>query len=73
MDAMCIKNCGREKCIQSCVASPIEKRLLVRIRRREEVSIETNLEEIWCSGLYWIQLVQDGVRYRVYVIIVVNI
>jgi hypothetical protein len=43
---MCIKGRGGEKCIQTCVGSPIEKRLLVRFRRREEISIEMNLEEM---------------------------
>jgi hypothetical protein len=49
------------------------KRPLGRPRRRWEDNIKTDLKEVECGGVDWIELVQDGVRWRALVNAVMNL
>ena len=46
------------------VGKPEGKRLLGRPRRRWEDIIKSNLWEVWCGGMDWIDLAQDRDRWR---------
>jgi hypothetical protein len=55
------------------VGKPEERRPLGRPKRRCEDNIKMGLQEVGCEGMDWIELAQDGVRWRVLVNAVMNL
>jgi len=56
---------GEERCVyRVLVGKPEGKRLLGRPRRRWEDNIKTDLQEVGCGGMDWIELAQDRDRWR---------
>jgi len=55
------------------VGKPGGKRPLGRPRRRWEDNIKTDLQEVLCGGMDWIELVQDSNRWRALVNVVMNL
>jgi hypothetical protein len=55
------------------VGKPEEKRPLGRPRRRWEDNIKMDLQEVGCGGMDWIDLAQDGDRWRALVNAVMNL
>jgi hypothetical protein len=55
------------------VRKPEGKRPLARLRRRWEENIKTDLQEVGCGGMDWIDLVQDRERWRALVKSVMNL
>jgi len=55
------------------VGKPEEKRPLGRTRRRWQVNIKMYLQEVGCGGMDWIELAQNGVRWRAFVTAVMNL
>jgi hypothetical protein len=49
------------------VGKPEGKRSLVRTRHRWDDNIKTDLQEVGCGGMDWIELAQDRNRWRVLV------
>ena len=54
------------------MGKPEGKRPLRRPRRRWEDNINMDLQEIRCGGRDWIELAQDGDRWRELVNVVMN-
>jgi len=52
---------------------PGGKRSLGRPRRRWEDNIRTDLQEVGCGGMDWIELAQDRDRWRALVSAVMNL
>jgi hypothetical protein len=50
---------GDEKCIQSLVGKPEEKRALIRSKRGWEGNVRMDLREIMWEGVDWMHLAQD--------------
>jgi len=50
---------------KKCVRMPQGKRPLGRPRCRLEDNIKMNCTEIWCEDVYWDQLAQDEVHWRI--------
>jgi hypothetical protein len=46
------------------VGGPEEKTPLERTRRRWEDNIKTDLQEVGCGGMDWIELAQDRDKWR---------
>jgi len=55
------------------VGKPEGKRPLGRPRRRWEDNIKTDLEEVGCGGMDWIDLARDKDRWRALVNAVMNL
>jgi hypothetical protein len=55
------------------VGKPEEKRPLGGPRRRWEVNIKTDLQEVVCGGMDWIDLSQGTYRWRAHVKAVMNL
>ena len=64
---------GRERLIQGFGGKPEGKRPLTRPRRRWEDNIKMDLQEVGCWGKDWIDLAQDGDRWRAVVYAAMNI
>jgi hypothetical protein len=54
------------------VGKPDGERPLGRPRRRWEGNIKIDLQEVVCGGMDWIELAQDGDRWRILVNTVMN-
>jgi hypothetical protein len=68
-----LTNLGRERRVEVLVGKPEGKRLLGRPRRRWEDNIKTDLQEVRCGDLDWIELAQDRDRWRALVNAVMNL
>jgi len=55
------------------VGKPEGKRPLGRPRRRWEENIKTDLQEVGCGGMDWIELAQDKDRWRALMNAVMNL
>ena len=55
------------------VGKPDGKRQLGRPRRRWEDNIKTDLQEVGCGGIDWIEVAQDRDRWRALVNAVMNL
>jgi hypothetical protein len=62
-----------EAYIRFSVEEPEEKRTLGRPRRRWEVNIKTDLQDVGCGDIDWIDVAQDKARWRALVNAVMNI
>jgi hypothetical protein len=63
---------GRGVC-RVLVGNPVGKRPQGRFRRRWEDNIKMDLQEERCGGMDWIELAQDGDRWRALVNVVMNL
>jgi hypothetical protein len=66
--------CGERRGVyRDWVAKPEGKRLLGRPRRRWEDNIKTDLQEVGCGVMDWIELAQDRDRWLALVNAVMNL
>ena len=54
------------------MGKPDGKRPLGRLRSRWKDNMETDLQEVGCGGMDWIELAQDRDRWRALVNVVMN-
>jgi hypothetical protein len=62
----------RRRICRVLVGKPKGKKPLCRSRRRWEDNIKTDLQEVGCGGMDWIELARDRVRLRALVNAVIN-
>jgi len=63
----------RRGACRALMGKPEGKRPLGRRRRRWEDNIKTDLQEVGCEGMDWIELAQDRDRWLAPVIMVMNL
>ena len=65
---------GKRRCVyRVLVGKPEGKRPLGRPRRRGQVNIKMDLQEVGCGSMEWIELAQDMDRWRAIVSAVMNL
>jgi len=69
MGGACSSYWGEERCLQGFG----RERPLGRSWRRWEENIKMYLQEVGCGGMDWIDLAQDGDRWRALVYVVMNL
>jgi hypothetical protein len=62
----------RKRTYRVLVGKPERKRPFGGPRRRWEDNIKTDIQEVGCGGMGWIDLAQDRDRWRALVIAVMN-
>ena len=72
MGGECSTYGGEERLIQVLVGKSEGKTPLGRPRRRWEENIKTDLQDVGCGVMYWIELAQDRDRWRALVNAVMN-
>jgi hypothetical protein len=64
MGGACSAYGGEERCVQDFGGEPEGKRPLGIPRHRWEDNIKMDLKEVGCGGMDWVELFQDGDRWR---------
>ena len=72
MGGACSRHGDRRGLHRVLVGKPEEKRPLGRPSRRWEDNIKTDLQEVGCGGMDWIDLAQDSDRWRALVSTAMN-
>jgi len=73
MGGACSAYGGRRGVYRVLVGKPEGKRPLGRLRRRWEDNIKMDLQEVGCGAMAWIEVAQDGDRWRALVNAVMNL
>ena len=73
MGGACSAYGGRRDVYRVLVGKPEGKRALGKHKRRWEDKINLDLQEVGCGGTDWIELAQDGDRWRAVVNGVMNL
>ena len=73
MGRVCSAYGGDERRIQGFAGEPEGKIPLGRPRHRWDDNIKMDLQEVGCGGMDWIELTQDGDRWRTLVSAAMNL
>jgi len=73
MDGECSAYGGEGGVYRLLVGKPEGRRPLGRPRHRWEDNIKMDLQEVGCGSVDWIELAQDGDRWRALVNVVMNL